>query len=85
MRHTPRREIGGCIEHAPLALANFAAGHSGIGEPADHQRDVYARCNKVDVAVVENNIDVERGMVGEKDRKARHEEKARESHGSAEA
>ena len=26
--HTPRREIGGCPDHTPLALTDFAGGHS---------------------------------------------------------
>jgi hypothetical protein len=42
-------------------------------------------CNKVKVAVIENNIHVERWMLGEEDRKSGHDVQPRKGEGSAEA
>ena len=45
-------------------------------KPTYPQRHVYTRRDQVDVAVLENDVDIERRMLGEKDRKARHDVQA---------
>jgi hypothetical protein len=77
--HTPCLEKGGRADHAPLALSDFAGDRRRISEPAYEERNVYAGCNKVDVTVVENDIDIERWMFGEEGRKSRHDVQAGES------
>jgi hypothetical protein len=69
----------------PSAFSDFAGGRGGIVQAAHEQGHVHASCNKVDIAVLENDVDVERRVFPEKDREARHHDEAREGERTADA
>ncbi len=85
LRHTHRVEIGGRADHESRTLRDLPCRQRGIGELTHAQRHIYALFDEVDVPVIENDIDIEGGVLRQKGGKARHDVNPCEGDGRADA
>ena len=69
LRHAPRFEVRARADNERSALSDSTRREGRVGKIAKAQCHIYARFNRVDVAVVKNDIDVERGMLGQENGK----------------
>src|SRR5262249_44103405 len=76
-------EVRWCCEDKPAALPNFACRQTRIRQRAHAQCDVDTGLDEIDVSIVEDDVDVERGVLLEKGCQVRHDEEARERDGRA--
>jgi hypothetical protein len=67
--HTPRFEVRARADDERSTLSDSTRGESRVGKIAEAQCYIYARFDRVDVAVIKNDIDVERGMLGQENGK----------------
>ena len=71
-------EVRWCPEDKPAGLPNFACRQRRIRQRAHSQCDVDAFLDKVDVSIIEYDVDVQRRVLFEKGWQVGHDMKARE-------
>ena len=67
--YTLRFEVRARADNERSALSDSTRGESRVDKIAEAQCYIYARFDRVDIAVVKNDIDVERGMLGQENGK----------------
>ena len=82
-RRAGARKIGGRAHDAPANARDLAGRQSRIRQHAHAQRDVDALADEVDIAVVEDELDLELRMLGEEAAELRHDLQAGERHSRA--
>ena len=85
LRHAVCFEISARPDHERSALSDLARRESRVGKIAEAQCHIYPRFYGVNVTVIKNNVDVERGMLGQENRQTGYDVQSREGHGCGDA
>src|SRR4051794_8718480 len=64
--HTVRREIPRRPQNKPPTTADLSPDRRQVAQRSHSQRDIDPRTNQIDIAVLQQDVDIERRMVGEK-------------------